>query len=238
MARDDALRSAGTAALVVHVGLGLVSLVAFLAAFGWRVETFLDPSALVTEGASRAALLRWGAVADLLSYYLAVAVIAYVLWRVTRPRSPLVADLSFLAACGYAVAGGAAAAVLAVTGPALMDRYADGDGDADRAAVAVAFGLVTEAVYAIWQFLDPLLLAAWWLGTAVLVRVDQPGLARLSGLLAVVAAVGAPANLLDLRAVVTVLLAVLALAWMAWSVWLLVLLRRHQPPFGPRAPAT
>ncbi|MFD1504073.1 hypothetical protein FE374_06795 [Georgenia yuyongxinii] len=226
----DTLISTGTVALVVHIGLGLVSLVLFLAAFGWQAEGFLDPSSLVSAGATKAALLRWGAAADLLSYYLAIPVIAYVLWRCTRPRSPHVADLSFLAACAYAVAGGIAASLLAVVGPSLMESYAESG--ADQAVVAVAFGLLTGAVYAVWQFLDPLLLAAWWLGTALLLRVDQVGFARLSGLLAVVAAVGAFANLLGFQAVLTVLLAVLAPAWLTWAVWLLVLLRRRRVPFS------
>jgi hypothetical protein len=39
-------------------------------------------------------LLRWAAVLDLLGYYLATAVLAYVLWRHLRPRNPLIADLS------------------------------------------------------------------------------------------------------------------------------------------------
>ena len=56
-------------------------------------------------------------------YYLATAVLAYVLWRQLRPRNPLIADLSTLAAVGYALAGGMGAAVLAVVAPMLMNAY-------------------------------------------------------------------------------------------------------------------
>lgn len=62
------IRVAGIAALLAHVGLGLVSLVLFLAAFGWQVDGFLDPAGLVSAGAGWASLLRWGAAADLLGY--------------------------------------------------------------------------------------------------------------------------------------------------------------------------
>jgi hypothetical protein len=39
-------------------------------------------------------------------YYLATAVLAYVLGRQLRPRNPLIADLSTMAAVGFALAGG------------------------------------------------------------------------------------------------------------------------------------
>lgn len=146
-----------------------------------------------------------------------------------RRRSAVVADLSFAAACAYAVAGGVAAATLAVVGPELMETYAAGD--ADRAMIAVAFAVLMETVYAVWQFLDPLLLAAWWLGVGVLARRDAPGFAGLSTGLGIVAAVGAALNLLQLRGILTALLGVVFAAWLSWSVWVLLLLWWCRPPF-------
>ena len=76
----------------------------------------------------------------------------------------LIADLSALAAVGYALAGGVGAAVLAVVAPMLMHNYTAAAA-ADQVLIAAQFAVLFEVVWrAIWQFLDGVLLAAWWLG--------------------------------------------------------------------------
>jgi hypothetical protein len=107
------LRRTGIAALVVSISAGMISNLFFLAAFQFRLDKFLEPTLILGSGATSAELLRWAAVLDLFGYYLATAVLAYVLWRQLRPRNPLIADLSTMAAVGYALAGGMGAAVLA-----------------------------------------------------------------------------------------------------------------------------
>ena len=116
----------------------MTSNVLFLAAFQFRLDMFLEPTLILGSGAISAELLRWAAVLDLFGYYLATAVLAYVLWRQLRPRNPLIADLSTLAAVGYALAGGLGAAVLAMVAPMLMNnprRYHRRRSGADRGAV-------------------------------------------------------------------------------------------------------
>ena len=102
------LRRTGIAALVVSISAGMISNLLFLAAFQFRLDRFLEPTLILASGATSAELLRWAAVLDLFGYYLATAVLAYVLWRQLRPGNPLVADLSTMAAVGYALAGGRA----------------------------------------------------------------------------------------------------------------------------------
>jgi hypothetical protein len=77
----------------------MTSNVLFLAAFQFRLDVFLEPTLILASGGTSAELLRWAAVLDLFSYYLATAILAYVLWRQLRPRNPLLADLSTLARC-------------------------------------------------------------------------------------------------------------------------------------------
>jgi hypothetical protein len=108
------LRTVGIGALVVSISAGMTSNLLFLAAFQFRLDRFLEPTLILSSGATSAELLRWAAVLDLFGYYLATAVLAYVLWRQLRPRNPLVPDLSTMAALSYALAGGMGAAVLAV----------------------------------------------------------------------------------------------------------------------------
>ncbi len=231
----DRLRTLAIGALLVHIGVGFVSLVLFLGAYQLRPDWIAAPELMVEAGPASAALLGWAAAADLVGYYLANGVLAYVLWRLLRPRSPALADLSTLAAMGYVLAGGAAAALLAVAGPVLITQYASAEG-AEQAAIAASFQLLSEVVYrAVWQFLDALLLAAWWLGIALLVRVDQPRLALLTGAMAVVSAIAALLTLAGFGATRDLLLGPFFVAWMAWAIWLLLLFWRRSAPFAPLA---
>ena len=109
----------------------------FLAAFQFRLHRFLEPTLILGSGATPAQRLRGRAVLDLFGYYLAMAVLAYVLWRQLRPRNPVIADLSSLAAVGYALAGGVGGRPRHVA-PMLMQglhRRRGGRPGADRGAV-------------------------------------------------------------------------------------------------------
>ena len=231
---DTTIRTIAVAALIVAIGVGMTSNLLFLAAFQFRIDWFLEPTRVLVAGEGSAALLRWASVLDLIGYYLASAVLAYALWRILRPRNPMLADLSTMAAICYSLAGGAGAAVLALVGPMLLNDYAAAASSTDRAMIATQFGLLFEVVWrAIWQFLDGILVAAWWLGTGLLVRPEQPGLSRLSLVLAAAAAIGVVFNVLGLGIARDVSLGVVFSLWTAWWVWLLLLfLRRHEPFAG------
>jgi hypothetical protein len=231
------LRRTGLAALVVSIGLGMASSVLFLAAFQFRFDRFFEPTLILGSGPTSAELLRWAAVLDLFGYYLATAVLAYVLWRQLRPRDPLIADLSTLAAVGYALAGGVGAAVLAMVAPMLMHNYTDATA-AGQAVIAAQFATVLQVVWrGIWQFLDAILLAAWWLGIGRLLRQDHLRLSRLSLALAAAAAAGAAANVAGLNLVRDVLLGVLFTLWTAWWISLLVVFARRSQAAPTTSPS-
>jgi hypothetical protein len=59
----------------------MASVVLFLAAFQFRFDRFFEPTLILGSGPTSAELLRWAAVLDLFGYYLATAVLAYVLSR-------------------------------------------------------------------------------------------------------------------------------------------------------------
>ena len=221
------LRRAGITALVVSITAGITSTVLFAAAYQFRLD--IQPTRIVAAGATSAELLRWAAVLDLFGYYLATAVLAYVLWRQLRPRNPVIADLSTLAALGYALAGGAGAAVLAVFGPSLMHDYTDAAAT-EQVVIAAQFAtLMAVVIRAIWQFLDGILIGVWWLGIGLLLRPDRPRLSRLTLVLAAVAVVGAFVNLVGLSLVRDVLLGVLFILWAAWWIAILVVYARQTP---------
>jgi hypothetical protein len=104
--------------------------------------------------------------------------------------------------------------------------------------IAAEFATVLHVVWrAIWQFLDAILLAVWWLGIGLLLRQDRPRVSRLSLALAAAAATGAAANIAGLNLVRDVLLGVLFTLWTAWWISLLVVFARQSPaasaPFLP-----
>ena len=227
------LRELGIAALLVSLGAGMTSNLLFLAAFQFRIDWMLEPALVVGAGATSAELLRWAAALDLIGYYLASAVLGYVLWRLLRPRHAALADLSTMGVIGFALVGGAGAAVLAMLGPMLMYDYAAASDLEQQALVAGQFALLLEVVWrSIWQLLDPVLVGAWWLGLSVLIRADQPGLSRLSLALAVLAFVAPLITLLGLDLVRDVALGIAFALWTAWWVWLLVLFLRTSDPFA------
>lgn len=230
MRSSPTTRIAGIVALSVSLAVGMTSNLLFLAAFQFRLDWFREPTRVLAGGAASAELLRWASVLDLIGYYLATAVLAYVLWRWLRPRNRLIADLSVEAAIGYVLAGGIGSAVLAMVGPMLMHNYIDAATE-DRRLIAAQFTVLFELVWrAIWQMLDGILLAAWWLGIGLLVRADRPGLSRLSLALAAVAVVGVGANLTGLSLLRDVMLGITFTLWTAWWIWLMILLLRRQRP--------
>lgn len=228
------LRMAGIASLLVSLGVGLASNLLFLAAFQFRLDWFFEPTRILGAGPTSAMLLRWAAVLDLFGYYLATLVLAYVLWRILRPRNPAVADLATLAAIGFALIGGAGAAVLAKVGPMLMTNYATAASASEEAIIAAQFAVLLEVVWrSIWQFLDGILIGAWWLGIGVLIRADHAGLARLSYALAALAGIFSVLNALGFDLGRDAVLGLAFAMWTAWWVWLLIVFVRRAEPFEP-----
>jgi hypothetical protein len=151
-----------------------------------------------------------------------------------RDRGRLLADTALFGAIGYVIAGSIAAASLAVVGPSLIPAYAAG-GSAQE-AIAITFGfLVDVAVRSIWQLVDGLFIAAWLIGTGLLVGERQTAFARLSIALGILFLVSAAANVLGLALARDAVLAVIFGVWFAWDVWLAVLVWRRQPPMADAA---
>jgi len=131
------LRRTGIAALVVSISAGMTSNLLFLAAFRFRLDWFREPALILGSGAIRPSCCAGRQSWTCLSYYLATAVLAYVLWRQLRPRNPLVADLSTMAAVGYALAVGRARSSLPWSRRCwLMHSYTDATA-AGQALIAV-----------------------------------------------------------------------------------------------------
>jgi hypothetical protein len=224
------VREATVGALVVTVALGVVSDLLFVAALQVRPDWLADPALLVAGGSASAELLKWAALTDLFSYYLPTTVVALALWAALRSRRPILALGGLLGALGYVIAGSIGAASLAMVGPTLIREYAQPG--AAQAAVATAFGLLTEFVFrAVWQLVDGIFVAAWLIAIGILIRAEQPAFARLSGILGALFLVSATFNVQGLGLARDATLGVAFAAWFAWDLWLAALIWGRRAPF-------
>lgn len=166
-------RIGGFTVLVGFV-LGLASAFLLLAAARFDFVSFFHPEQLLLGGPEVAALLRWGALTDMLGYYLAFVPFFVAIGVHLRRRAGALGDL--LTVCGvlYAAIGALAAAVLAIAGSDLVGLYHSSTG-ARREAVAIGFRTVADAVYfAAWQTLEIIPLGAWAVGSGLLLRRARP----------------------------------------------------------------
>jgi hypothetical protein len=129
-------RIAGVSALVA-VLVGGLSGVLFLAAGEFRLDSLLDPVRLLGVGSLGAQLLRWGALTDMLGYYLLLVPLVVCIGRELRPRCGPIVDLFTVSGVLYAAIGATAAVVLAEAGPVLLRAY-DQAHPAGRGGIALA----------------------------------------------------------------------------------------------------
>ena len=124
-----------------------------------------------------ATLVRWGAVTDMLGYYLfpvALIVVAreHIPWSSTRSR-----DLTTVAGVLYGTIGAIGAGMLAAAAPPLIESTAP-----DSRVVLQTLG---ETVEGLWQWLEPVPFTVWAGGVALALRAHKVFFSALFALLAV-----------------------------------------------------
>ena len=145
-----------------------------------------DSTQYVTVGAHKAGPFRLAGIADMLGSYLFMIPAALYVWREKRGSHGLVADVATAGGVAFGLVGAAAAAMLAIAGATLIQNYAAAAA-ADQHAIAVAYAtLDTVATHALWQVLDPLLLATWLFGLAMMLGRDHTWFGRYTVVLGVV----------------------------------------------------
>lgn len=148
-------------------GVGAAALaVASVVLFGLAIG--FDPAAgaetterLVKVPSADSWLVKWGALADMLGYYLIpagliVAVRDRIPWTSSTAR-----DISTVGGVAYAVMGSIGAVVLAAGAAPLI-----GDGPAARSTLEA----LARVVEGIWQWLEPIPFTAWAVGMALAFR--------------------------------------------------------------------
>ncbi len=220
MSDTEALRRLAIAGVLLAIVVGILSSLAFFAAFGWDVEAsiFGEPSAILGRGAEAAALLRWGAIGDMFYSYLLLVPLALYLHRRLRPIRPWLADLGTIAGLAYIFVGASGAAVLAIAGSSLVEAYSTA-APVDQPAIATSFELVRNVVvFALWQMLDTLTLGTWVLTVGILLLEQGRVVSRL---LVVLGAATMSASLMSMTGVHSIVfigigLLVALVVWVGW----------------------
>lgn len=223
------LRRIAIAAVVVQIAVGMLSNLLNVAAFQFRVESFVDPALIVEGGDASATLLYWGMITDLFSYYLPTAPIALAVWVALRPRGPLLAAAGLMAALAFVIVGSLGAVTLALGAPPLIRDYAAAG--AGEEAIAATLRMLLEVVgRGWWQLLNAVLFGLWAVSAGLLLR-REPRLGQLAVTLGVLSWLAAIANIFGLTLVLYGLFVLVLPAWTLFVAWLAVLLARRGPPF-------
>jgi len=217
----DQLRRLARWSIVLAIVLSVPSTLAFLGAWRWDVEAMLfgDLATILSAAPGSAPLLRWGAYLDMFYSYLLLAPLALFLHRRLRPIKPWLADLATLGAFAYIFVGASGAAILGTVGPALLEAYAVAP-EAERASITVAFGMVRDTTFGLWQVLDPLTAGTWILGVGGLLLSERPILARFLLVLACGFFAFGITAMLGIRSLggLVAIFGVVPVIWLAWFV--------------------
>lgn len=164
---------------VLGVGAALFAVasgVCFGLAIGFDPEAGAELERLVDAEPGDAVFVRWGAITDMLGYYLLpVAVIVMVRKRIDWPTRP-VGDLATVAGIMYGTIGAIGAAALASAAPPLIET---GTTDAH-----LVLGTLTSIVEGLWQWLEAIPFVVWAGGVALALRPAHPRFSALFGVLA------------------------------------------------------
>ena len=224
-------RIAGASALVAVLVGGLSGFL-FLAAGEFRLDSLLDPVRLLGVGSSRAQLLRWGALTDMLGYYLLLVPLFVCVGSELRHRAGPIVDLFTVAGVLYAAIGATAAVVLAEAGPVLLHAYDQADPTA-RGGIALAFHVLTNAVYkGAWQTLEVLPLAVWAAGTGMLLWSKRRVLGGIGIAMGILGLISAMVRMTQVGVGTGPAIGYAALAaalFAGYMVWLALLLLRRAP---------
>ena len=157
----------------------------FLQAARFSITTLLDPSRLITTGDTGGSLIRVAAELDMAGYVLAVPTALYLRERF---KDSAAIDLWTIAGILFLLLGALGAVVLAFVGAPLIHEYA-APSIQGKHAIESSFEVIHRlVVVAIWQVVDPLLLAAWLIPLSRLAY--RSGARLLAAATALIAAAG------------------------------------------------
>lgn len=184
---------------------------------------FSDPFRTLAH-AHKHVLAYWFNILDLFGYYLLLLPVIFHLHQLYKYRSPWVPLLTFSGAA-YVLVGAVGAAILAAVWPPLMQQHL-ADPATDQHAIGIAFQTITLAVTkGLWNMLEVLFAAAWWMGMGLLLRTASRWVGWLTFATGASTLLDAIGNIFDVSVIAETglnLYLVLGIIWpIAMGLWLL-----------------
>ncbi|MES2645520.1 MAG: hypothetical protein V4717_01500 [Bacteroidota bacterium] len=198
--------------------LALTSIYLIAAGAGYNMAVFENPSELLGMTTADAGLLKASMIADMFGYYLLLLPALVYFQRYLKTRTSWSYVISW---CGsaYILIGAIGAAILSVTWPAYVVEYPIAT-VLEQEIIKRNFELLNQLVYGgLWNTLEVVLAAAWWLGIGIAVRKDLPVFGILSIVLAFASIIDGVGNMLGLPNVAALGLNIYLVLGIAWPVW-------------------
>lgn len=168
--------------------LALLCMIVGTLAVEFNFDAFSNP-VLVLQYSKNHELAKWFMLLDLFGYYLLLLPVIFFIHQQYKYRSPWMPLFTFSGAA-YVLAGSIGAAMLSEVWPELMQDYLNATIE-NQEMIALQFQVSTIAVTkGLWNILEVLFAATWWIGIGSLLVRDK----KIVGILSV--ATGA-ATLLD-----------------------------------------
>jgi hypothetical protein len=144
----------------------------------YNFDAFSEP-ALLLQYARHYKAAYWFLLFDLAGYYLLLLPVIFYLHRQYQYHSPWVPLFSF-SGIAYVFTGAIGSAILMSVWPELMQQYLTTHG-AEKQSIALLFNTMTHAVTTgLWNILEVLFAATWWIGFGALLIRDHKTIGILS----------------------------------------------------------
>ncbi|MBK8502872.1 MAG: hypothetical protein IPL46_12015 [Saprospiraceae bacterium] len=170
--------------LVGHLTIlsGVIALISYFqvaAGFNFHFELFSNPALIFETAGINTSLLKWSMITDIFGYYLLLLplVIYMHLWMKDSFAWSPVINLSGI---GYILIGSVGAAVLAVIWPMHIDQFASLTGQQQEISRMIFISITNIVVEGLWNLLDSILIAVWFLGIAIFLRSRYKAIANFT----------------------------------------------------------
>lgn len=205
--------------------MALACMVVGLIATNYDAEAFANPIKLLDMPEVDESLLRWFMLLDMVGYYLLLIPVMFFIHRSLEQTTAWASVFTSLGV-GYVLIGAIGAATLAVTWPALLQRY-------ETASVAMQevyrgdFQLMTEfVVKGLWNYLEVLAGGVWWLGVGFF-AIRNRTLNVVTIVLGAACIVDSVGEIFEMPIVAEIGLNIYLLLGIIWPIWIgLLLLKR------------
>lgn len=161
----------------------------------FNFDAFSDPI-LTLEYASNYQLAKWFNLLDMFGYYLLLLPLIFYFHQQYKYKTPW-SHLYTFSGVGYVFTGALGAAILAVLWPELMMDYLTASAN-DKAVIRTVFDATTiMVVKGMWNILEVLFAAVWWIGLGNILYRESKRLGILTIITGLSTLVDATGNIFD-----------------------------------------